>query len=241
MKSNKPPLDGIVAVRTDAASRKARRADPRPWAGWLTLVLLAWFSFLMLRITLQYIPIRTDVAFLQIKQQYLSHDVWKAAFFVHVFTSMFALAAGFTQFAPDILRRRPQIHRWMGRLYVLDVALVTGPAGLIMARFANGGLSSRIAFGVLAVLWIATTAIAWRCVMRRDFVSHREWMIRSYALTISAVTLRLWKLVLALALAPNPMDLYRVVAWLGWVPNILIAEWMIRRMRRGRAGRLGRI
>ena len=190
---------------------------------------LAWFGWLMLRITLQYWPVRDDAAFLRIKGDYLGIPWWKAAFYVHVFTSMFALAAGFTQFAPRVLRQWPGLHRWVGRIYVFDVCLITGPAGLVMAFYANGGWTSRLAFGALACLWIGTTTMGYRTARRRQWDRHRAWMVRSYALTLSAVTLRAWKIALVWALHPAPMDVYRVVAWLGFVPNLLVAEWLIRR------------
>jgi hypothetical protein len=119
----------------------------------------------------------------------------------------------------------------MGRLYVVDVLFVTGPAGFVMALYANGGMPSRTAFVILAILWIFTTAMAYRQVVRRKFASHREWMIRSYALTLSAISLRAWKLSLVLLFHPHPMDVYRMAAWLGWVPNLLLAELLIRRSR----------
>ncbi len=193
---------------------------------------LAWFGWLMWRITTQYWPIRNDAAFLQIKQDYIEITHWRLAFFIHVFTSLFALAAGFTQFAPALLRRWPSVHRWMGRLYVVNVCLVTGPASFIMALYANGGLTSRLAFGTLAILWILTTALAYRTALRRRWPEHRAWMIRSYALTLSAITLRAWKVVLVAAFHPAPMDLYRIVAWLGFVPNLLVAEWLLRQKNR---------
>ena len=207
---------------------------PRPAVSWSRLfsyAALAWFSWLMLRITLEYIPVRDDAAFLQIKQEYLPIMHWKLAFWIHVFTSMFALVAGFTQFAPQLTRRFPKVHRWMGRLYVLNVIFITGPAGLIMAFYANGGISSKIAFSVLATSWITTTALGWRKAILRQWVTHREWMLRSYALTLSAITLRVWKYLLVLCFEPRPMDLYRLVAWLGFIPNILLIEWWIRRTR----------
>jgi len=192
-------------------------------------IALAWFGWLMWRITAQYWPIRYDAAFLQIKQDYIDITHWRISFFVHVFTSLLALAAGFTQFAPSLLRRWPPVHRWMGRLYVLDVCLVTGPASLIMAFYANGGITSRLAFSILATLWITTTALAYRTALRRQWSEHRAWMIRSYALTLSAITLRAWKVLIIAAVHPAPMDAYRIVAWLGFVPNLLIAEWWVRR------------
>jgi hypothetical protein len=54
-------------------------------------------------------------------------------------------------------------------------------------------------------------------------------MIRSYALTLSAVTLRAWKWSITNTVELPPMDVYRAVAWLGWVPNIIIAELLIRK------------
>lgn len=200
--------------------------------GWvLVLAALAFFSYLMLKITLGYWPIRSDAGFLRIKQQYLGIRHWEWAFGIHVAVSMVPLAAGFTQFAPWILKKWRGIHRGMGRVYVITVVFVTGPASLIMARYANGGISSRLAFGTLGVLWIGTTAMAWRRVKTRDFEAHREWMIRSYALTLSAITLRAWKFGIVAALAPPPMDVYRVVAWLGFVPNLIFAEWWIWRKK----------
>lgn len=183
----------------------------------------------MLQITWEYWPIRTDAAFLQIKQQYLHIRPWMLAFWIHVFTSIFVLLAGFTQFAPGLLRKHPALHRWMGRAYVYNILLITGPASLIMARYANGGWTSRLAFLTLGILWWGTTFLGLRRALQGKWKSHRQWMIRSYALTLSALTLRAWKLLLALTLHPNPMDLYRTVAWLGFIPNLLFAEWWIRR------------
>jgi len=194
------------------------------------LALLAYFSWRMALITLQYWPIQDDVAFLRIKQAYIEIGPWKAAFFLHVFTSLFALLAGFTQFWP--VRRMRAWHRWLGRAYAWNILLLTGPASLLMGFYANGGLISRIAFVLLALLWIGTTAMGVRAILQGRPQAHRDWMIRSYALTLSAITLRLWKMGLALTIAPNPMDLYRIVAWIGWVPNLLLAEWWIRSRRR---------
>ena len=200
---------------------------------WLAL---AFFTVLMARITLGYWPIRRDAGFLQIKQQYLGIMHWEVAFWVHVFTSMLPLLAGFTQFAPWVLKERPAVHRTMGRVYVITVCFITGPASLIMAFYANGGIVSRIAFTALALLWLGTTAMGWRTALQRKWPVHREWMMRSYALTLSAITLRAWKYLIIYAFEPPPMDVYRVVAWLGFVPNLLIVEWLIRRSRQRRVG-----
>lgn len=199
------------------------------------LTALAFFCWLMASITINYIPYNTDVGFLRIKQQYIDVDVWRIAFFIHVYASIWVLLAGFTQFSSSIQRSNPRLHRAMGYIYVVDILAITGPAGLIMGFYANGGNPSRVAFVMLAVLWIFFTAMALVKARQRDFKAHRAYMIRSYALTLSAVTLRAWKYLITNAyhidhsLVVRPMDVYRVVAWLGWVGNLLVAEWIIRR------------
>jgi hypothetical protein len=52
-------------------------------------------------------------------------------------------------------------------------------------------------------------------------------MIRSYPLTLAAVTLRTY-LPLSLALGVPFANAYRVISWLCWVPNIVLAEWLVR-------------
>lgn len=192
---------------------------------------LAFFTWLMARITIEYMPYHTDVGFLRIKQQYIDIDFWRIAFFVHVYASLWVLFAGFTQFSNTLMRKNPRLHRAMGYIYVTDILLITGPAGLIMGFYANGGLSSRIAFVTLAILWIYFTAMALVKAKQKDFKSHRNFMIRSYALTLSALTLRAWKYGITNTMDVRPMDVYRVVAWAGWGINILVAEWLIWRLR----------
>jgi Predicted membrane protein (DUF2306) len=196
---------------------------------WVLVALLAYFTALMVRITVQYIPVQTDVAFLQIKQSYIHIKPWFVSFYIHVYTSLFALVAGFTQFWRWLLRRHKQWHRRMGYLYIVTVVFISGPASLVMGWYANGGLGSRIAFLLLGTLWIFFTVKAWQKALAKDIAAHKRFMIRSYALTLSAITLRAWKVLIIYVFEPGPMDAYRIVAWLGWVGNWLVAEYIIYR------------
>ncbi|MTI29138.1 DUF2306 domain-containing protein [Fulvivirga kasyanovii] len=165
---------------------------------------------------------------MRIKQWIIHNEIWKGAFYTHVITSCFCLIAGFTQFSGRLLSSTPKIHRAMGWLYVAVILLFAGPSGLIMSIYANGGMFSQAAFITLSVLWILFTYKGFKTAVMGDFSAHRKFMIRSYALTLSALTLRAWKWAIVLAFRPQPMDVYMLVAWLGWVPNLLIAEWYIR-------------
>ncbi len=151
--------------------------------------------------------------------------VWRVAFYAHVLTSLVLVFAGFTQFLPA--GRFRKLHRGMGKAYIIVLLCISGPAGLIMGVYANGGITSQIAFVLLALLWMFTTWRAYTAIRSGNVKLHREFMVRSFALTLSALTLRAWKFLIVFAFAPPPMDVYRVVAWLGWVPNLLVAEWII--------------
>lgn len=199
--------------------------EGKKWVYWSFILLLAFFSYLMLEITLQYVPMRFDVAFLKIKQSQIQLPIYRVAFYTHVYTSMLALLAGFTQFNKRF-RSRSAIHRNVGKLYVAVILGLSGPSGLIMAIYANGGVSSQIGFTMLALLWMTSTYFALRFAINNDFIQHRNWMILSYALTLSAVTLRLWKMGIVWAFEPPPMDAYRIVAWLGWIPNLIFALFL---------------
>ncbi len=192
------------------------------------LLMLAFFCWLMAAITMAYIPYNTDVGFLRIKQEYIAIDHWRIAFFIHVYASMWVLFAGFTQFSKRLLRNQPKLHRALGYIYVADVLFITGPAGLLMGFYANGGLLSRAGFLSLAVLWILFTAVALIKAKQKKFKAHRKFMILSYALTLSAITLRAWKYLITNTITLPPMDVYRVVAWLGWVGNLVVAFWIIK-------------
>ena len=193
----------------------------------ILLSLLAFFSFLMLRIIWLYKSLETDVAFLKLKQDYINITHWRIAFFVHVFTSVVVLIAGFTQFSLFILKKYKKLHRTLGYVYVINILMVTGPAGLLMSFYANGGLSSQIGFVLLSALWILFTGLALFYAIKKNFIAHRNFMIRSFALTLSAISLRLWKVLFAYVTDIPPMDRYHIIAWLGWVLNLVIAEMII--------------
>lgn len=191
------------------------------------LLSYLYFCYLMLTITLQYLPFDMDVAFLRIKQDDMQYFYYPWAFFIHVYTSIFVLMAGFTQFSKRLQRKFPAVHRISGWIYAVVIIVLAGPSGLVMGVHANGGWSSQLAFCLLAILWIFFTAMAIFKIKKRDIIGHQQWMMRSFALTLSAITLRAWKYVLVACFQPKPMDVYRWVAWLGWLVNLIIIEIFI--------------
>ena len=139
-----------------------------------------------------------------------------------------ALLAGAWQFYERLRVRAMNLHRWLGRFYLLEVGLGS-IAGFAMAVVSEQGLPTHLGFGMLAVLWFFTGLQAYRMVRRGNIVAHRQWMIRNFALTLAAVTLRQYMPLMLFVLHwPFPRA-YITVSWLCWVPNVLVAEWMVRR------------
>jgi len=179
----------------------------------------------------QYVSFQTDVGFLKLKQDYLDITIWKIAFYTHVFSSVLTLCAGFTQFSNYILKQHKNLHRLIGKFYAYNIFFINFPAGMIMAIYANGHLPTKIAFIILDSLWFLFTYKAVTAIRSKDIKMHKRFMIRSYALTCSAITLRLWKIVLTNSFALDPLTIYMIDAWLGFVPNLLFAEWLIRKKK----------
>ena len=157
-----------------------------------------------------------------------SFEANRVVVYLHVFASALTLALGPFQFSTRLRASRPVLHRWMGRVDLGVGVLVGGLAGLVMALDAYGGLTAKVGFGVLAVLWLYTGLRAYLAIRARDIATHRLWMIRNFALAFAAVTLRLW--LPAAVVAGIDFDIaYPAIAWLCWVPNIVVALAWTRR------------
>jgi uncharacterized membrane protein len=151
--------------------------------------------------------------------------------YTHIIGSMAALLLGPFQFLPRFRQKRYLgVHRRLGRLYLGGV-VVGGISGLYMSLFSFGGVITTIGFGMLAIFWLGTAVSAYTTIRQKDVQAHHRWMTRNFALTFAAVTLRLWLPILPLLLGGFEPG-YQAVSWVAWVPNLLVAEWLIRRRRK---------
>lgn len=148
---------------------------------------------------------------------------------VHASCAGAALLLGPWQFLAAIRTRWPRAHRWVGRSYVV-LCLLGGVSGAVLAWNTAAGDVARWAFGLLALSWLGCTTLAYVAARRRDFVTHRAWMIRSFALTFAAVTLRLY-IPIAMVAGLSMALAYPAIAWLCWVPNLAVAETWLRLRR----------
>lgn len=200
----------------DAAVAEGRRR--RWYAGWGIMTFLslavAGYAFFLLAVPAARPP-------------FMRQSPYPLAALLHFLGGGAALALGPWQFLSGVRRRWYSLHRWMGRFYGIAI-LVGGGAGLILATVAQGGIISRLGFGALAVSWLSTLALAVWHARRREIAAHRRWMVRNFSLTLAAVTLRFY--IPGTVMAGIEFEkAYVFIAWLCWVPNLVVAEWMVRR------------
>lgn len=146
---------------------------------------------------------------------------------VHAGAASTALLVGGVQLSATVRQRWPGLHRAGGWLYVAS-CIVGGVSGVVLAAGVSSGAMAAAGFGVLGALWVIVTVQGLRKARARHVVQHRVWMIRSYALAFAAVTLRVYVPISQL-IGIDFSTAYPCIAWLAWVPNVLIAQAYVRR------------
>ncbi|MGW6441618.1 DUF2306 domain-containing protein [Lentzea sp. NPDC055074] len=149
---------------------------------------------------------------------------------IHAVPAGIALVTGPWQFVPKLRARYPRLHRVTGRVYLVSV-VVASLAAVYSSAVTKSGFALQVAFFVLIAAWLYTAAKAYRAIRRGEVRLHRIWMIRNYALTFAAVTLRLYQLPLLVLMDSvtwlEYREVYTVSAWLSLLGNVLVAEYFI--------------
>jgi len=191
---------------------------------WFCMAALAAFLF---AITIEYLSFKSDVNFLLEKQDVVFNPIWRPTFYFHVVSGMLVILIGPFQFLKKLRQKQLSLHRFSGKIYVYGVLCIAAPTGLIMAFYAEGGIWSTLAFTVMSLLWFITTLMAIIKIKQRNMEGHRIWMMRSYALSFAAVTLRVLVPLFSIYIVDNQNLIIVSTAWLSWLLNLLIAEGMI--------------
>ena len=170
----------------------------------LAALLIAAFAALMFTKTLPYYTFEKGIHFLTTKSDATNDSPWfRLGFYVHIATALIVL--GLLQWLPAVARRGPRLHRGLGYGYVGGILGLAAPSGLILARFANGGLTAQVGFTLQCVVWWLTTWVAYRAARRRQWPRHADWLVRSYAVTLAALALRGESYLMYYAFHTNPI------------------------------------
>ncbi|TCP47309.1 putative membrane protein DUF2306 [Tamaricihabitans halophyticus] len=219
-------------------SRVSRPILRRPWVGPLLVGTIAFLAFTLP----PYLGL--DPSQSRVEPRFPGHY---ATLVLHIFFGSVALCTACLQVWPWLRTRYPAVHRWSGQLYVFLGVLPAGIASLWFTWRGEFGANQEVANTTLAVLWLACTIAGYRMARARRFADHREWMIRSFALSFSIVTNRLWQVVFlgmfvpgGFAGDPGSPEFAQAIGastWVSWLVNLFIAEWWLRRTSRKRPPR----
>lgn len=170
-----------------------------------------------------------QAGFVQLKLLFTStlSSLWYTMLFIHIIFGVVTLVIGpFTLFA-KFREKNINRHKIIGRIYIIGI-FFAGVSGLFLAFYATGGLISQLGFGFLSVFWLITAFQALINVKNKNIQEHQKWMIRNYSLTFAAVTLRIWLLLFTLVFGFENFNFsYAIIAWLCWVPNLIVAQMII--------------
>jgi len=125
-----------------------------------------------------------------------------------------------------ILKKARAIHRWSGRIYVFVVLFLGAPTGLYMSFFAKGSFWERALFMFMAMFWFFTTLKGLQMILKKNVLAHKLWMIRSYAMAMTAVTFRVYHLIFYI-MDWDHLKNYEISLWISVLGNMLVAESII--------------
>jgi len=166
-----------------------------------------------------------------------------AALVLHIVGAALFALVGALQFVPRIRRHHRDWHRRAGRVLVVAGVLVAGSGVWLTLFYAaqpgTGGLLYvfRLVFGTGT---IGCLVLGFSAVRRHDINAHRAWMMRGYALALGAGTQVLTEGIGGALVGSGEVrgDLAKVA---GWLINLAVAEWAVRRPSRSRRSGLAAV
>lgn len=194
-------------------------------------VPVAVFSLLLIYNTLPYFTFSKAFVFIEERSLLFQNPVYSAFFYLHIAAGAFCIGTALLQFSGYILKKRKKIHVWSGRIYVFVVLMIGAPTGMYMAFFAKGSFYERALFMFMALFWAFTTYQGLSTILQKNVLAHKIWMMRSYAMALTAVTFRVYHLLFYL-LGWNHLENYEVSLWISVIGNMLLAEYFIFRKSR---------
>lgn len=189
-----------------------------------------WTILFICALAISYYAITFAMTVIDAGNPYFSDKVSQSPikYMAHFLLGAIALTGGALQFHSGLRENSPSVHRGIGKVYLISV-LLSGISALIMSFNTIAGIYSGIGFFLLAVGWLTSAFFGYVAIRKGEVANHKRWMIRNYALTLSAVTLRLYLGVALGALNTSFETAYIVISFACWVPNLLLAELYIQR------------
>jgi len=142
---------------------------------------------------------------------------------LHIATGIVALFSGPVQLWLGLTDERPELHRRLGLVYLLSIA-ISSVAAYILAVTTRGGFGFGAGLAGLATAWVITSGLAYLAIRRHLYELHRELMIRSYVVTTGFISFRALVLALGAAGVGDSAQRATVAAWFCWSVPLLVTE-----------------
>ncbi|MBK8140753.1 MAG: DUF2306 domain-containing protein [Chitinophagaceae bacterium] len=190
---------------------------------WLPVTV---FSLLIIYNTVPYFSFSKDFDFIEERTILFKSNFYNTSFYIHIAAGALCIGTALIQFSRYVLKRSKAIHRVSGKIYVSVVLFLGAPTGLYMSFFAKGSFWERSLFMFMAGWWFVTTLYGLSTIHKRNVIAHKVWMIRSYAMAMTAVTFRVYHILFYL-LGWDHLENYELSLWISVIGNMLFAEWVI--------------
>ena len=188
-------------------------------------------SLLLIYNTLPYFSFSHEFDFIKERSFLFQSNVYNSCFYIHIAAGALCIGTALIQFSRYVLKKTKAIHRFSGKIYVLVVLFLGAPTGLYMSFFAKGSFWERSLFMFMAIWWFITTLYGFTTIHKKNVLAHKIWMMRSYAMAMTAVTFRVYHIMFYL-LDWDHLENYELSLWISVIGNMLFAEWIIYRKSR---------
>lgn len=226
---------GHLSFITNRCMRNSRiitlQRSVRLFSQLLFWIPVAAFSLLLIFNTLPYFNFSKDFSFIEERSLLFKSSFYNTSFYIHIAAGAICIGTALIQFSRYILKKSRAIHRISGKIYVFVVLFLAAPTGLYMSFFAKGSFWERALFMFMAAWWFVTTLYGLSTIHKKNVVAHKIWMIRSYAMAMTAVSFRVFHIIFYL-LNWGHLENYELSLWISVIGNMLFAEWVIWRQSR---------
>lgn len=214
-----------MSTKTLTRKRESIAASP---AGVARMLLIA----LLTPIILYYTWTRGFV-YLNFSREVYTDYFWHRAtwLLVHVIGGLLATLTGPVQFIPALRAKYPAWHRNLGKVYLASIFIST-LASFYLAYTAQVSVAYTAGLGMLGIVWSVTSGMAYLAIRSRNLLMHKEWMIKSYVLTVAFVNFRVFEDLLAALGVSTFSDRKILMAWACWAVPFFVTEVVLQFRRR---------
>jgi hypothetical protein len=198
--------------------------------GWSAVLLAA--VFFVFRYVFRYYLNYNEAAFTDPLRGAANYWRMRGWLMLHISSGMLALLTGPWQFWTGFRARYFRLHRWMGRAFLVSVAL--GSVAAVRLAFGTTfGWALGASLCGLALAWITTAGMAYSAILQRRIAVHKEWMVRAYVVTFAFVIFRLMSDYSPMSRLEPVGERFVVISWASWAIPLLFTEVLLqlRRMR----------